>query len=68
MNTNEDLKTFNDGVLIWASTNKEGTLIIHKIGTSLLNEKYDDINYILTKDDLDKEKGDDNENNSNSVP
>ena len=68
MNTNEDLKTFNDGVLIWASTNKEGKLIIHKIGTSLLNEKYDDINYILTKDDLDKEKGDDNENNSNSVP
>ena len=66
MNTNEDLKTFNDGVLIWASTNKEGKLIIHKVGTPLLNEKYDDINYILTKDDLDKEKGDDNENNSNS--
>ena len=26
MNTNEDLKTFNDGVLIWASTNKESKL------------------------------------------
>ena len=64
MNTNEDLKTFNDGVLIWASTNKEGKLIIHKVGTPLLNEKYDDINYILTKDDLNEEKGDD-ENNSN---
>ena len=64
MNTNEDLKTFNDGVLIWASTNKEGKLIIHKVGTPLLNEKYDDINYILTKDDLNEAKGDD-ENNSN---
>ena len=52
MNTNEDLKTFNDGVLIWASTNKDGKLIIHKIGTPLLNEAFDDIKYILTKDDL----------------
>ena len=64
MNTNEDIKTFNDGVLIWASTNKEGKLIIQKIGTPLLNEKkYDDINYILTKNDLVKEE-DNNENNS----
>ena len=62
MNTNEDIKTFNDGVLIWASTNKEGKLIIQKIGTPLLNEKYDDINYILTKNDLVKEEGN-NENN-----
>ena len=56
MNTNEDLKTFYDGVLIWASTNKEKKLVINKIGTPLLNEKYDDINYILTKDDLIEEK------------
>ena len=62
MNTNEDLKTFNDGVLIWAATNKEGKLIIHKVGIPLLNEKYDDINYILTKDDLVKEKDDDEKN------
>ena len=56
MNTNEDLKSFNDGVLIWASTNKEGKLIIQKIGTPLLNETYDDIKYILTKDDLVEKK------------
>ena len=56
INTNEDLKTFNNGVLIWASTNKESKLIIQKIGTPLLNETYDDIKYILTKDDLIEEK------------
>ena len=33
MNTNEDLKTFeNDGVLIWATSNKEGKLTINKVG------------------------------------
>ena len=75
MNTNEDLKTFNDGVLIWASANKEGKLVINKIGTPLLNEQYDDINYIMTKDDLVKENeeedngknnGDNGDNNSNN--
>ena len=67
MNTNEDLKTFNDGVLIWASTNKDGKLIIHKIGTPLLNETFDDIKYILTKDDLidGKEKENDEKENEN---
>ena len=32
MNTNEDLKIFGDGVLIWATSNKEGKLYIIKIG------------------------------------
>ena len=52
MNTNEDLRTFYDGVLIWATANKNGKLVINKIGTPLLNENNDDIDYILTKDDL----------------
>ena len=34
MNTNEDLRTFDDGVLIWATSNKEGILSVIKIGTS----------------------------------
>ena len=34
MNTNEDLRTFEDGVLIWATSNKDGMLSINKIGTS----------------------------------
>ena len=32
MNTNEDLRTFGDGVLIWATSNKDGKLSIIKIG------------------------------------
>jgi hypothetical protein len=34
MNTNEDLRTFDDGVLIWATSNKDGILSVIKIGTS----------------------------------
>ena len=33
MNTNEELRTFGDGVLIWATSNKDGKLSIIKIGT-----------------------------------
>ena len=33
MNTNEDLRTFGDGVLIWATSNSNGQLSIIKIGT-----------------------------------
>ena len=32
MPTNEDLKTFQDGVIIWATSNKEGKLTINKVG------------------------------------
>ena len=32
MNTNEDLKTFRDGVIIWATSNKDGKVTINKIG------------------------------------
>ena len=57
MNTNEDLRTFRDGVLIWGSTNKEGKLVINKIGTPLLDENYDDNTDTISKDDItDKEK------------
>ena len=52
MNTNEDLRTFQDGVLIWATSNAEGNLTINKVGVQRLDESYDDINYNLTKDDL----------------
>ena len=33
MNTNEELRTFGDGVLIWATSNANGQLTIIKIGT-----------------------------------
>ena len=67
MNTNEDLRTFYDGVLIWATANKNGKLVINKIGTPLLNENNDDIDYILTSNDLIKEEEkEDNENNENN--
>ena len=63
MNTNEDLKTFRDGVLIWGATNKDGKLVIHKIGTPLLDDTYEDINITITKDDIEfyKKKRDEEE-------
>ena len=56
MNTNEDLRTFRDGVLIWGAANKEGKLVINKIGTSILDDSYEDINDIITKEDIDNIK------------
>ena len=63
MNTNEDLRTFRDGVLIWGATNKDGKLVIHKIGTPLLDDTYEDINITITKDDIEfyKKKRDEEE-------
>ena len=58
INSNDDFQTFNDGVLIWASTNEKGKLVINKIGIPRLNESFDDIKYILTKNDLTKEEED----------
>ena len=52
MNTNEELRTFHDGVLIWASSNAQGNLVINKVGNTLLDESYDDIPYIMSKSDL----------------
>ena len=54
MNTIEDLRTFADGVLIWATSNKEGKLVINKIGSTRLDDTYDDINDIITKKDVKK--------------
>ena len=54
MNTNEDLRTFKDGVLIWATSNTNGNLVINKIGKSKLDNTYDDINSIITKKDVEK--------------
>ena len=51
MNSAEDLRTFDDGVLIWASTQKD-KLVINKIGTPRLDDSYDDITHLLTKQDL----------------
>ena len=52
MNTNEEIRTFQDGVLIWATSNSNGNLTINKVGTQRLDKSYDDINYILSQNDL----------------
>lgn len=52
MNTNEDWRNLEDGVLIWVTSNKNGCLSINKIGTPILDDSYDDIDYNLTKDVL----------------
>ena len=43
MNTNEDLRTFEDGVLIWATSNTEGKLTINKIGKTQFGEEYEEL-------------------------
>ena len=52
MNSNEDLRTFHDGVLIWGTADEEKKIVIHKIGTQRLDDSFDDIDYIITEDDL----------------
>ena len=52
MNTNEDLRTFRDGVLIWGAANKDGNLVINKIGKSSLDDSYEDVNYKITKKEV----------------
>ena len=52
MNTNEDLRTFRDGVLIWATSDSNNNLVINKIGTPRLDSANDHSNYALTSNDL----------------
>ena len=70
MNTNEDLRTFRDGVLIWGSTNKDGKLVINKIGTGLLDNTDEDMNIIITKEDIEnyKKKRDEDEKEEENKP
>ena len=72
MNTNEDLRTFRDGVLIWGAADQQGNLIIHKIGTPSLTDKDDEyLNEVITKEDLTKIENNGNngstENGSNWI-
>ena len=66
MNTNEDLRTFNDGVLIWATSNSNGNLVINKVGTQRLDSSYDDISYILSEKDLLEVEDEDNQEEENN--
>ena len=52
MNTNEDLRTFRDGVLIWATTDSENNLVINKVGTPVLDSTNDHSSYVLSTNDL----------------
>ena len=52
MNTNEEIRTFQDGVLNWATSNSNGNLTINKVGIQRLDKSYEDINYILSQNDL----------------
>ena len=60
MNTNEDLRTFRDGVLIWGGADSEGNLVIHKIGTPSLSDNNEDDLGTLTKQDIEKIKNGEN--------
>ena len=64
MNTNEDLRTFADGVLIWAAASSSGNLTINKIGSTRLDKSYDDIDYILSEKDLKDIKSENNKKNN----
>ena len=73
MNTNEDLRTFKDGVLIWGGADTEGNLVIHKIGTPSLTDDDEEEYEIITKNDVEKFRksemsanGDSNDESSNS--
>ena len=62
INTNEDLRTFRDGVLIWGGADQEGNLVIHKIGTPKLTDNDEEINDIITKEDIEKMRKVENNN------
>ena len=56
MNTNEDLRTFRDGVLIWGGADANGNLIVHKIGTPKLTDADVEVNEIITKEDVENNR------------
>ena len=68
MNTNEDLRTFRDGVLIWGAADRNGNLVIHKIGTGSLSDNDEDDLGIITEEDVQREKNKENagQNDGNS--
>ena len=57
MNTNEDLRTFENGVLIWATANKDGKLTINKIGTNDNEDILDDVDIDEEVEEEEKEEG-----------
>ena len=61
MNTNEDLRTFRDGVLIWGGADSQGNLVIHKIGTPSLSDSNEDDLGTPTKEDNEQIKNGDYE-------
>ena len=68
MNTNEDLRTFRDGVLIWGAADTNGNLVIHKIGTPSLSDSDEDDLGNLSEEDIEKgkDKANDGEKSGNS--
>ena len=69
MNTNEDLRTFRDGVLIWATSDSNNNLVINKIGNA--NADIDknsnaDINYCYDLE-IAGENEEDNTDESQSI-
>lgn len=60
MSSNEDMRTFDDGVLIWASVGSDGKIYVNKLGEQRLSEKDDDITIDLDDLDLKEEMQNDN--------
>ncbi len=67
MPTNEDMRTFDDGVLIWSGIGENGQIYIHKIGTHRLSSSSDDVNIdlddLVLKEEVINDNDEENEEN-----
>ena len=52
MNSNEEIRTYQEGASTWATSKSNENLTINKLRTQRLDKRYDDINYILSLNDL----------------
>ena len=67
MPTNEDMRTFDDGVLIWTGIGENGQIYIHKLGTHKLSSSSDDVTIdlddLVLKEDITNDDNQENEEN-----
>ena len=70
MPSNEDMRTFDDGVLIWSGVGENGQIYIHKMGNHRLSSSNVDIDIdlddlVLREEITDNDEGENEENNEN---
>ena len=66
MGTNEDMRNFKDGRLIWTSIDANGNILIHRLGTLNNDNTKNDDDDIIFNDSTAKNEDDDSNNNINS--